>query len=168
MSTEKITPVPRVKGTPKRMQPPLLRVSYYLVAILGILHILAGLYLYYEAVILNNPAPLLSLQPAALDSVIEFFSGIFAIVAVFGTRRMEYWGALSVAIFGVFEAWNASLLSQIIQYALSTSLGVAFASASASQLSIVFDSLGVIVVLLAAISILLIRRHRRIAGLMKG
>ena len=169
MSEEKVTPVPRTKGTPKRMRPLLLSVTYYLVAVVGILQILTGLYLSYETGILGRSASsFISLQPPTLVTVIEFFSGIFAIVAALGLRRLAYWGGLSIAIFGVFEFLNSGLLTQIIQFGLFTTLGMTLSNPLSYALTLILQGLGVLIAILSGISSLGIRRHRRVAGLMRG
>ncbi len=150
------------------MRPRVLRLSYDIIALAGIFHILAGLYLSYTTGILNIPALSLTVQPPILDAIIEFFSGVFAIVAAFGLRRLVYWGVSSGIVFGAFEIWNGSLLSQVVQFALSTSLSISFSNSSTNSLAIVFAALGVLIVVLSAFSVLGIRQHRKLAGMMKG
>ncbi len=168
MSEEKVTPVPYAKGTPKHMRPLLLGVSYYLVAVLGIFAILIGLYVYYATGILGLPASILSLQPPILNSVTEFFSGIFALVAAFGLRRLAYWGGLSVAVFGVFEYWNSNLLTEMIGFSLSAILGITVTSSLHSTITLILEVLSILVIILSGISLLGIRRHRRVAGQIRG
>lgn len=168
MSTDKVTPIPQVKGTPKRMRPRVLRISYYLIALVGLFHVLAGLYLSYTTEILSTIAPSLTVQPSVLGAIIEFFSGIFAIVAAFGLRRLVYWGVSSGIVFGAFEIWNGSLLSQVVQFALSASLNISFSNTYTNSLAFVFAALGILIIVLSAFSVFGIRRHRRVAGMMKG
>ncbi len=168
MTQDKVTPVSRVKGTPKRMRPLISRVSYYLVAIIGLLHLFAGIYLFYETGIIGRAASTLTLQPPSIDWIIEVFSGIFAIIASFGLRRLAYWGSLSIAVFGVFEIWNGSPLTEIIQFGLTTTLGITLASPLPSSLVLTFRALGVLIAILGGFSFLGIRRHRRVASEVKA
>ncbi len=168
MSQDKITPLPHVKGTPRRMRPLIARVSYYLVALVGIFHILVGIYLYYAIGILGQSASTLTLQPASLDAIIEFFSGVFAIIAAFGLRRLAYWGSLSIGVFGVFEIWNGSPLTQVIQSELLTTLGITLSDPLPSVLILVIEALGILIVILSGFSFLGVRRHRRVAAELKA
>ncbi len=168
MSQDKITPIPHPKGTPRRMRPLISRVTYYLVALVGIAHLLVGIYLYYEIGILSRSASALTLQPASLDAIIEFFSGIFAIVAAFGLRRLAYWGSLSIAVFGVFEIWNSNPLAQVIQFGLLTTLGITLSNPLPNLLILIFQALGILIVILSGFSFLGIRRHRRVAAELKA
>ncbi len=168
MSQDRVTPISRTKGTPKRMRPLVSRVSYLLVAILGLLHILAGAYASYETGILGTSAPLFTLQPPLLVAVIEIFSGIFAIVAAFGLRRLAYWGALSIAVFGVFEVWNSNLLTEVIQFGLTTTTGITTLGSLSASLILIFQAAGVLIVILSGFSYIGIRRHRRVTGELKA
>ncbi len=168
MSQDKITPLPHVKGTPKRMRPLIARVTYYLVALVGILQILVGIYLYYEIGILGQSASSLTLQPASLYAVIEFFSGVFAIIAAFGLRRLAYWGSLSIAVFGVFEIWNGTPLTQAIQFGFLTTLGITLFNPIPSGLTLFMEVLGILIVILSGFSFLGVRRHRRVAAELKA
>lgn len=165
--SDKVTPLPHPKGTPKSMRPLIPRVTYYLIGIVGIIHVFMGLYVYYETGVLGLVA-VFSVQPATLAAVIEFFSGIFGVTAAFGLRRLEYWGVLSTAIFGVFELWNGTLLSQTIQFGLSTNLGITVSSSLQGTLAFIFQVLGVLIVILCAISLIRIRQHRRVARELKA
>ncbi len=164
MSQDKVTPISRTKGTPKRMRPLISRVSYYLVAILGLLHILSGAYVSYETGILGSSAPLFTLQPPLLVAVIEVFSGIFALVAAFGLRRLAYWGTLSIAVFGVFEVWNSNLLTEVIQFGLTTTTGTIASNSLLTGFMFIFQAVGVLIVILSAFSYIGIRQHRKVAG----
>jgi hypothetical protein len=168
MSQDKVTPIPHAKGTPKRMRPVISRVTYYLVALVGIIHLLVGIYLYYEIGVLSRSASVLTLQPASLDAVIEFFSGVFAVVAAFGLRRLAYWGSLSIAVFGVFEIWNSSPVTQVIQFGLVTTLGVTVSNPLTNLFTLFFQALGILILVLSAFSFLGIRRHRRVASELKA
>lgn len=166
-STEKVTPVPRAKGTPKRMHPRVLRVSYFVIAVMGVFQIVAGLYLAYNAEILNSSAFSLSLNPL-LVAVVEFFAGVFAIVAALGLRRLAYWGILSGIIFGVFGFWNYNLLSQVVQSDLSKGLGISLSASSTNNVGFVFLGISILIVVLSAFSVLGVRQHRKMTGLMKA
>ncbi len=168
MSQDKVTPIPRVKGTPRRMRPLISRVTYYLVALVGIGHLLVGIYLYYEIGILGRSASALIVQPASLDAIVEFFSGVFAIVAAFGLRRLAYWGSLSIAVFGVFEIWNSSPLTQVVQFGLLTTLGITLTNPLPNVLILFFQALGILIAILSVFSYLGVRRHRRVAAELKA
>ncbi len=168
MSQDKVTPISRTKGTPKRMRPLISRVSYYLVAILGVLHVLAGAYVSYQTGILGSSTPLFTIQPPLLVAVIEIFSGIFAAVAVFGLRRLAYWGALSVAVFGVFEVWNSSLLTEVIQFGLTATTSTTTLGSLPTSVILTFQAVGVLIVILSGFSYIGIRRHRKVAGELKA
>jgi len=150
------------------MRPLISRVSYYLVALVGLVHILVGIYLYYEIGILGRSASALTLQPASVDAVIEFFSGVFAIIAAFGMRRLAYWGSLSIAVFGVFEIWNSAPLTQVIQFGLLTTLGVTLSNPFPNLLILIFQALGIIVLILSVFSFLGVRQHRKVAAELKA
>ena len=150
------------------MRPLISRVSYYLVAILGLLHLLAGAYVYYETGILGSSAPIFALQPPVLVAVIEIFSGIFALVAAFGLRRLAYWGALSIAVFGVFEVWNSNPLTEAIQFGLINNAGITSFGSLPAGLTLVFQVLGVLIVILSGFSYIGIRQHRKVAGELKA
>ncbi len=168
MSQDKVTPITRTKGTPKRMRPLISRVSYYLVAILGLLQIIAGGYVSYENGIGGIYAPIFALQPPLLVAVIEIFSGIFALVAAFGLRRLAYWGTLSIAVFGVFEFLNSNLLTEVIQFGLTTTTGTTTLGSLPAGLILTFQVVGVLIVILSGFSYIGIRQHRKVAGELKA
>lgn len=150
------------------MRPLISRVTYYIVAILVLLHILAGIYLSYETGILGGSAPLFTLQPPLLVAVIEAFSGLFALVAAFGLHRLAYWGALSIALFGVFEIWNSFILTEVIQFGLTNTTGTTTFGSLPADLTLIFQVLGALIVFLSGFSYIGIRQHRKVAGELKA